>query len=321
MIVEQLCPGFQWAEPFRNGSRFEVVQVGSELHIKGLLPLYLTESHPADLIKQYESAAKYRAVGQPRTAEESAEICFANADTDERLIAFVQRFGPVVATRVGDDFERLRTKKGLTEPHFPPYLVAVQDMQELRNEHCIFRSALALIMELAESDFDNLSARRLIGQIAAKIRDWPRQWEREKSERRKEPLWNLNIESRKRIDHLKSRQPDILLPPTLDGRIVICELLNSFRAIVFPNQSELHSSIKYGIRPLLYSLLRRRFLAPRDFSTCSNTQCRNFFDIERAGQRFCCTECSIHQRQRVYWAKRGSKLRKKRLRKREERTK
>jgi hypothetical protein len=105
-------------------------------------------------------------------------------------------------------------------------------------------------------------------------------------------------------------------PPTLDGRIVLCELVNSFRATVFPNPLEMHSSIKYGIRPLLYALLRRQFINPRDFSACANTQCRNFFNIERSGQRFCSDDCSTHQRQRTYWAKRGKKLRKKRLTKR-----
>jgi hypothetical protein len=56
--------------------------------------------------------------------------------------------------------------------------------------------------------------------------------------------------------------------------------------MVFPNRLEMHGSIKYGIRPLLYSILRRQFLAPRDFAACANTQCRDFFNLERAGQRF-----------------------------------
>ena len=49
----------------------------------------------------------------------------------------------------------------------------------------------------------------------------------------------------------------------------------------------MHSSIKYGIRPLLYSILRRQFINPRGFAFCANTECRNFFNIERAGQQFC----------------------------------
>jgi hypothetical protein len=60
---------------------------------------------------------------------------------------------------------------------------------------------------------------------------------------------------------------------------------------------------------LLYSILRQELLYPRDIAACANTQCREFFEIERAGQRFCCDACSLHQRQREYWQNRGRKLR------------
>lgn len=85
-----------------------------------------------------------------------------------------------------------------------------------------------------------------------------------------------------------------------------------FRPTIYPNLSEMHSSIRYGIRPLLYSLLRREFLYPRDVAICANSQCKEFFEIERAGQRFCSADCSLHQRQRDYWQDRGKKLREKR---------
>jgi hypothetical protein len=106
--------------------------------------------------------------------------------------------------------------------------------------------------------------------------------------------------------------PDPFLMGALDGRIVICELLNSFPSIVYPNPSEMHNSIKFGIRPLLYSLLRHQFIYSKGLAICANTACRNFFNIERSGQNFCSSECSLRHRQREYWKKRGKKLRKKR---------
>lgn len=148
--------------------------------------------------------------------------------------------------------------------------------------------------------------------IVANIKDWPRQWEREKSLRRAEPRWKLSSESLKQIESLISLPPDPILPNHVSGRIVVCELLNSFPSIVFPNPLEMHSSIKFGIRPLLYSILRRQFINPRGFAICANTECRNFFNIERSGQSFCSSECSLHHRQRIYWQERGKKLRKKR---------
>jgi hypothetical protein len=293
--------------------QLKVEQRGLELHITGLLPRYLLKEHPSDLIKHFEKIVKVAEVGKKRTGTESPDMLFANADTDDKLIAFVQRFGPVVAKRAYTNFEI--PEKGLAEPRMPARIIGVQDMHELRNEHRIYRAALALVMQLKEADFDYQRAQTLIREIAVGITEWPRQWEREKSQRKIEPFWKLSAESIKRIDGLKSAQRTELLPPALDARIVVCELLNCFRGTVFPGPLEMHSSIKFGVRPLLYSLLRRQFLGSRDFTACANTQCRNFFNIERTGQKFCCSECSTHQRQRVYWAKSGKKLRKKRIRK------
>lgn len=237
-------------------------------------------------------------------------MCFANSDTDEKLIAFVRRFGPIAARCVQDTYMVLDEESH--EPRLPGCLIARQDMQELRNEQAIYRAALALIMHLAQPNYDYGSAQQLIKTIAAYIKDWSRQWEREKSLRGFEPIWKLSAESLKRIEGLSLAFPDPILPNELSGRIVICELLNSFRSMVFPNPLEMYSNIKFGTRPLLYSLLRRQFLYPRGFCICSNSECRNFFNIERSGQQFCSSECSLHQRQRIYWQKRGRKLRKKR---------
>lgn len=310
--VEHFNPGFQWAEPLK-GKELTVELVGCTLQITGLVPVYEREESPCDLIHQFEKTPKQIAKGQS-TGTESPEVSFANADTDEKLITFIRRFGPVVATCVNDT--RLMPEKELDGPRWPCRLMAYQDMQELRNEQAAYRAALALVMQLNEKTYDYASAQQLIKTIAASTQDWPRQWEREKSPGWGEPKWKLSADALRRIEALSSGAPDLILPKQLDGRVVICELLNSFPSTVFPNVSELHSSIKYGIRPLLYSLLRHQFLYPRGFAVCANAECRNFFNIERAGQKFCSPECSIHHRQRVYWQKQGRKLRKKRNAKR-----
>ena len=309
--VEQIYPGFQWADPPGKGSDLEVEQVGSELQIGGLSPNYRVKDPSTDLIRQFERAPNLRPVGQKRIGKQSPDIRFANADSDEKLIAFVRRFGPVVAkdvriVMIDEENKKLQVR-----------LIARQDMQELRNEQVIYGAAMGLVNLLSEQEFDYGLAQTRIRQIAGHLSGWPQQWERERAQRESEhgaePFWKLTSNSLKRIQALGSSRPDGLLPPTLDGRIVICEVLNSFRSAVFPNPVEMHSSIRYGIRPLLYSILRRQFLGPRDFAVCANTQCRNFFNVERAGGRFCSTECSQHERQRTYWSKRGKQLRRKRL--------
>ena len=97
----------------------------------------------------------------------------------------------------------------------------------------------------------------------------------------------LSTDTLERIEGMISSRRDPFLPPDLDGRVVICELLNSFPSTAFPNLLQLHSSIKFGIRPLLYSILRREFWSPQGFTICSNAGCRKFFDVDRAGQQFC----------------------------------
>jgi hypothetical protein len=307
MIVEQY---FQWAEPIERGNLLEIERVGEEFRIMGLLPGYEGDAQAFDLMCQYARAAKYRPVGAARSGEESPEIMFANADSDEKLIAFVRRFGPVVAKIAFTNFDK--PEEGLLEPRWPVRLSAIQDMQELRNEHLIYRCALTLLSYSSEPKYDYLEGQRLIADIAAKIIDWPMQWEREKILRRGEPFWKLTQKSLERIDNTKSSPLGVLMPANFNARLVLCDLTNAFRPTLFPSPSHMHASIKYGIRPLLYSILRRQLLNPRDLSACANSQCRNFFHIERGGQRFCSEDCSQHQRQRTYWAKRGKKLRKKR---------
>jgi len=143
---------------------------------------------------------------------------------------FVRRFGPVVAKRVvysppiGD-----KTSKKVLVPH----RLMAQDMQELRSERVIYHAALSLVTRLGEPDYDNQLARGLIREIAVHISDWPRQWDRERSQCLSEPLWKPRAESLERIEKLSLlTKPDWLLPPRLDGRIVICELLNCFRGVV-----------------------------------------------------------------------------------------
>ncbi len=169
-----------------------------------------------------------------------------------------------------------------------------QDLLELRSEQRIYKAALGLVAELAkkEPEFDIESTKAQEAVIARGIRQWPRQWNREKKERGKNPLWRVRADSIRRIAALAKSGPDLLLPPQVDARIVICELVNMFPSLAFPNPPEMHSYIRFGIRPLLYGILRREFLQSRDLGDCANTQCRAFFEVERAGQRFCDEGCS-----------------------------
>ena len=311
-IVERTKPGFHWAEPLKN-KEFEVTQRGSLLEIVGLCPSYKEPQVQSDAISQYEQFPRAMAKAGQGSGIQSPEILFANAETDEKLIAFVRKFGPVVASQVVDT--RTFAQEGKGEPELPGRLIARQDLQELRNEQAVYRAALACVNWLDSTTKDPHVLSPLFEVIAANIKNWPRQWKRENTIRGRKPAWNLNKTSLARIEDLARRRP-ITQDQAVDARIIICELLNSFPSTVFPNPLEMHASIKFGIRPLLYSILRHQLFFPRGFAACLNTECRNFFSVERAGQRFCKDECSRRQRQRDYWQTKGKRLRKKRMAKR-----
>jgi hypothetical protein len=175
-------------------------------------------------------------------------------------------------------------------------------------------------MQLDQPNFSYESSQQLFKTISAGIKAWPQQWKREQCERPPEPGWKMSDKALNEIECL-SWGPVPIFPHEVTGRIVICELVNSFPATAVPSPLMMHSIIRFGIRHLLYAILRRHFFYPRGFSVCLNTDCRNFFNIDRFGQDFCCTECSVRHRQRVYWQEKGKKLRKKRTGRRRKRDK
>jgi hypothetical protein len=310
-----LYVGYQWGEPLSGESSFLVNRVGEELEITAAMPNYLSSDHPCDLVRQYQLAPKNQSIGKQRTGKDSPHIRFANADSDDELINFVRSFGPVVSKScVMLPFDPPHGNWSAGDPHPQVLMRARQDLHELRIEQQIYKAALGLVVELARKapEYDIDSAKERMADIARGVPDWLRQWNREKKERGENPLWRVREDSIRRVAALAKSGPDLLLPPQVDARIVLCELVNVFPSLAFPNPAEMHSYIRFGIRPLLYSVLTREFLQPRDVGCCANSQCRDFFEIERAGQRYCNDQCSRKQRQREYWQSRGKIVRKER---------
>jgi hypothetical protein len=313
--------GFQWGEPSVGEDSLRVEKVGGSLRITAARPDYLSENRPWDFIGQYEKARKKPSINKLELGKDSPHIEFANAKGDDELITFVRKFGPIVANSW--KMLPITVKPGPVETGDSPLQIlmrARQDFQELRAEQKIFRASLALVAELGkkDSEYDFESTKRKIAEIGEGIADWPRQWARERKQRHQYPRWKISKESIGRIVHL-SRSKRGGLAPQVDARIVLCELINAFPALAFPNPPEMHFYLRFGIRPLLYTILRREFFQPRDVAICANSQCRAFFEVQRAGQRFCNAVCSRRHRQRDYWEVQGKTLRQVRLANRAER--
>lgn len=292
-----------------------------------------------DVFRAYCSAAASRNKGEKLQAP---HIEFANANDDEKLTQFVQRFGPVVVSslslvegRTGpsDDFERNRA-----------FRVAQQDWTELHSEQQMFRAALSLAAELGRGkEADPQAIRDCISTILKKAEHWPAQWQREQQLREsglgyeQQPLWLFRADSLRRLSQLEStavtprltlgsRLANKPVRPTLHrrdaidaGHSVICELANAFPPRVYPwGRTAIeapHWDLSFGVRPVLYFILRREYLSQSGADVCKNTDCLKWFVVERTGQQYCSAECSRKHRQRKYWQEQGKELRDERRRK------
>jgi hypothetical protein len=320
MSMDERFPPLQWGVSFKKGRPLMVENAGDCLRVAGFKPSLPMDLYSWDIFEAYRKIPKDWGAG--RIGTRSPHIQFANADTDEKLVAFVERFGPVVASSV---------RKKVPAEDVPPILTADQNWEELRNERSLYRSALILLSELKHGKNANVSVlRRCMSDISDKVSYWPAQSSREQKLREfnKEPpiTWEFGQEASRRVKLAAERRlsfgeriaGDSITPVVRSGHDIVCELLNAFRPWVYrwndkPAEAP-HRDLRYGIRPILYSILRREYFLPGGVAICANAQCLEAFTIDRAGQRFCTTECSLHQRQREYWANRGKKLRKRRLR-------
>lgn len=267
--------------------------------------------------------------GSKKSVTESPHMAFANAIKDKELMAFVRKFGaitPVAIKRV-----KKRSEGEVTN-------WATESLDSLRRERRLYFAILALISELKRGHkrTDPAVARGYVSQIADGVESWPGQWRAEKSWRAKHKLpsiaWYFDSECRDRIRSLASmaeveHERDessvtalerAIFPTAFDvGGMLLCELFNAFPTRIqyfnnHPVESLLPGAVQYGIRPCLYLILRHEFLAGGAGGVCRNDRCRRFFLSKRAGQAFCDEDCSRTYRQRQYWSRAGSGIRKKR---------
>jgi hypothetical protein len=312
-FVEQLLP-------LRWGEDLSVARIQNQLIVIGTMVLL-----PHQQGQSKDIWERYRAFPRNWSADralQSPHIEFANADTDDKLVSFVERFGPVVASSYTESMQDI---------------AAHQDMSELRDEQVIYSSALRLLSELQRQDEPNQDhIMKYVRDIVAKLRSWPDQWKRESGLRTPEytdPQWNFQPTSFDRIENfflsaeVAYNRPAPATPMEADmqawinpasdpvrvGQYVLCELINAFPAKIQPMDQRRavewpEPDLSYGIRPLLYLILRRTWLVG-SVGICANGKCRRLFEIDR--MPYCSDECSRHERQRRYWNEKGSARRQK----------
>ncbi len=262
-----------------------------------------------DFIREYTESAKSSC--DKRTGKKSPHIQFANCRTDRELIDFVRRYGPVSASQV---FEVAGNTGALT---------ARQSLPGLQRDHLIFAGAMKLVAAF-NADHPEATMCDGLSEISKGARlDGPTSEIYIEKDFEERPwyggrLWpfasSIAAEKREGGRHptsLASLGDKKLLKYS---RAVVCSLLNCFPPRLVPSEKsmmELPSYNKAGILPVLYYMMRLDCELER-IRICARAECGRFFAIERAGQRFCESDCSRLQRQREYWRTHGKKKRKER---------
>mgnify|MGYP001468141631 CR=1 FL=1 len=321
-------PPFVWGKDIR-------VEAGpGELVVSALMPV-LQEDYNAspDALRAYRRSVR-RFEGPKRQGKNSPHIQFANADSDQKLVKFVQRFGPVVVSSLSTEEREIPPEGPFGIETSQTTLIAHQNLAELRSERGAYQSALALVSELQPGKHPDIATlRRCVVEIVETVSEWPQQWERERLLRAGgqgyagQPQWLFqqdNLEHLERYRHYVTRESSgdplreaLGMSPNSASHYVICEIVNAFAPLVYPwGDAPVEApswDLTGGIRPLLYYILRREYLQAGGIGICRNTECRDLFEIERFGQEFCGDVCSRLQRQREYWQTRGKKMRRRRI--------
>jgi hypothetical protein len=313
-IVEQRLTIPTWAE------RISVQRDGETLIVQGEgrkpTPVPPNELQPGqDFLQQYAQYGKLWL--EKRSGKRPPHIQFANSTSDDDLIAFVERFGPVQSN---GKLWRLPNQS----------VTAYQDMQGLRRDRLIFSGATKLVVACGRPDARDLLLDGL-GEVfqgalqsgpATEIHTVPgydeRPWYGHRilpfakwacAQTDSETATELSPPGTPLKEELRSISPSKVRE---FGQIALSILLNCFPPQLTPvgrRMMELPVYDPVGILPVLYFMLRLDCLRKQAIAICARPDCGAFFAVERSGQRFCSAECSQLQRQRDYWHRKGKEVR------------
>lgn len=285
-IVEQTF--FRWTIVRRDADKLYVLGQRSSAGIR---------SRPGG--PSHDLLRAYRDFGS-----EVPHVQFANARTDEDLITFVQRHGPVNGS--------WQAPGPLARRKDSP-LEVIEDLQRLRRERMVFASALQTLCGLRDAA-DKDVANGLGDFVCACSQPGPAEGARLEID------WIMDLLLRAQGDGLKGGALKLEgflrqlrgVPLREYGWYLLSVMLRAFPPEVVPVEGgliELPKQDNAGILPSLFFMLRRDCLDGQEIKICCQRDCRKFFRESRAGQRFCSAECSQLQRQRDYWQRKGKKAR------------
>lgn len=240
--------------------------------------------------------------GNPDRKTSEPHLRFANADTDEKLIAFVKDFGPVLAWSdvPGEEEGEADRWKGKVKAS------AEESLPLLRAERDRFASLLRLIGILKEPVFGREAVLAVTEEVHRKYspygdRPVPISFSRFS---RRMKTGDVHLEALILGDLL-----GFLEPFRFKAQVVSAGPKKRPMLAVLPQITE-----PRNFRFVLYGLLLRELEGTGLVRKCDYQRCGVTFRPDRVNQRYCNKKCGVNHASKRYWDKHGKLRRRERLR-------
>jgi hypothetical protein len=219
-----------------------------------------------------------RHLSEKQTSKDAGVYQFADATTDEKLIAFVEEFGPV--------WGKVRSTKN--EENGTVTITVAQSMERLRHEQEEFATATELLQQVNKKR--NTHTLEDCAAITTAMLDI------------RLPLFSqIMIDKFLSTDGTVRQKAASILPW---AHRALCLVLNECppKLVPFDDEAiELAIVPDEGIRNAIYWQLRQDYLARRAIGTCLH--CGSHFAVYKRGTRGCSEPCRRALRNQKYWNK------------------
>lgn len=215
-----------------------------------------------------------RNLSEKQATEDAGVYQFADATTDEKLIAFVEEFGPV--------WGKVRSSK--YEENGTITLTVAQSMEWLRDEQNQFAAITKILQQVNQNS--QADAKIIVAQMF-------------------EVSWLSGYALALTSNCQYPDGPaDKEAPALFWANRALCMVLNGYPPKLVPYKGEVFEMpdmSEEGIRNAIYWQLRRDYLAQRAIGNCLN--CNGHFPIYKRGARACSESCRRALRNQKYWSK------------------
>jgi hypothetical protein len=268
-----------------------------------------------------------------RDVRSAPHIEFSNARTDDELVAFISRYGPIWSEHTIPT-----PSKDASDDELSPYeeetVTRLQSLEQARRDQAVFSDLVRLVAALAPegSKKPRRAARNekleelLMGPEEGPLLKALRHCASSLVSSGKSiglKHWSGSASSLVSAGTVALSRSEVTLRLAREAHETICDYLNRnifhlvpffdstakvWRTALLPNVSS------HGIRPALYLMLREDYARGRQLGICGRQKCASAFLVKRLGQRYCCDDCSRKQRQKDYYQRKGKFTRRKRQR-------